>query len=144
MELKITFPGGKRVDASFGEQVVRTDQPVEAGGEGSAAAPFDVFLASIGTCAGIYVLGFCQARGISTEGLELVERIQTDPTTHLPTAIDIELKLPPGFPAKYRLPVQRAAEHCKVKAVLAAPPTVRVLLAAEEEAAKQASALHAS
>lgn len=128
MDMKITFPGGKRVDATFGGHVVRTDQPVEGGGEASAAAPFDLFLASLGTCAGIYVLGFCQARGIPTDGIELVQHMQTDPTTHLPTLIDLELTLPPTFPTKYREAVQRAAEHCKVKHMLLAPPTVRVSL----------------
>ena len=126
MELTITFPGGKRVDASFGGHVVRTDQPVGGGGTDVAPAPFDLFLASLGTCAGLYVLAFCQARGIPTAGLELVERVESDATTHLPTAIDIDVKLPPGFPEKYTTAVRRAAEHCKVKNVLAAPPPVRV------------------
>lgn len=128
MDLVISFPGGKRVDATLGAHVVHTDQPVAAGGEDSAVAPFDLFLASLGTCAGIYVLGFCQARGIPTEGIELVERVQSDPTTHLPTLIDLELRLPATFPVKYREAVQRAAEHCKVKNMLALPPTVRVSL----------------
>jgi len=139
MELRISFPGGKRVDASFGGHVVHTDQPVAAGGEDSAVAPFDLFLASLGTCAGIYVLGFCQARGIPTEGIELVQRVESDPTTHLPTTIDLELTLPPGFPEKYRAPVQRAAEHCKVKNMLAAPPTVRVVLVGDARGAVAAT-----
>lgn len=134
MELNITFPGGKRVDASFGGFIVRTDQPTGSGGEGSAPAPFDLFLASLGTCAGIYVLGFCQARGIPTDGMELVERVQNDATTHMPSDIEIELKLPAGFPERYRTAVQRAAEHCKVKNLLAAPPPVRVTLSQDATA----------
>ena len=67
MEMEITFPGGARVDANFGGMTVKTDQPVQGGGQGSAPTPFATFLASIGTCAGIYVLGFCQQRGIPTE-----------------------------------------------------------------------------
>ncbi len=134
MELLISFPGGKRVDASFDGHVVQTDQPVSMGGGGTAAAPFDLFLASLGTCAGLYVLAFCQARGIPTEGLGLVERVQNDPATHLPTVVDIEVVLPPGFPSRYRTAVQRAAEHCKVKNMLAAPPEVRVVVASEQGA----------
>jgi hypothetical protein len=49
MEMEITFPGGARVDASFGPYVVQTDQPSAGGGEGSAPTPFAVFLASLGT-----------------------------------------------------------------------------------------------
>ena len=135
MELLISFPGGKRVDATVGGHVVQTDQPVEAGGGDTAVAPFDLFLASLGTCAGIYVLGFCQARGISTDGLDLVERVQSDPVTHLPTQIELELRLPAGFPERYRAAVQRAAEHCKVKHMLAAPPAVRVMVASDAASA---------
>ncbi|MHC4777916.1 MAG: OsmC family protein, partial [Planctomycetota bacterium] len=69
MEIQITFPGGKKVEAQLKEYRILTDQPVKEGGEGSAPAPFDLFLASIGTCGAYYVLTFCQTRKIPTEGL---------------------------------------------------------------------------
>src|SRR5512140_2369253 len=69
MQIEISFPGGKRVDAQFGPHLIRTDQSAEAGGEGSAPEPYSLFLASLGTCAGIFVLSFCQKRGLATEGL---------------------------------------------------------------------------
>lgn len=75
MEMTISFPGGSRVDASFDGFTVPTDQPVMGGGEGSAPTPFAVFLSSIGTCAGIYVLGFCKQRALPTDGIRIVERI---------------------------------------------------------------------
>ena len=58
MEMIVDFPGGARVDAHFGPYTVATDQPTMGGGTGSAPTPFAVFLASIATCAGIYVLGY--------------------------------------------------------------------------------------
>ncbi len=139
MSIVISFPGGKRVDAHFGDVSVPTDQPIEAGGERSAAAPFELFLASLGTCAGYYVLAFCQARGLPTEGLSIVQRTVADPETHLPARVDIEVRLPPGFPDKYRAAVQRAAEHCKVKKALEAPPVVAVRLVEPAAAALSAS-----
>ena len=71
MEILVTFPGGMRVDAQAGAHLIRTDQPASAGGDASAPAPFDLFLASLATCAGYYVLAFCRARGIPTDGLAL-------------------------------------------------------------------------
>ena len=126
MDLVISFPRGVCVDASFDGLIVRTDQPVASGGEGSAAAPFDLFLASLGTCAGYYVVAFCRARGIPTDGISLVEHVDFDDATKLPTRVDLELRLPETFPEKYRVAVARAAEHCKVKKVLEAPPVVAV------------------
>ena len=98
MEMEITFPGGARVDANFGGMTVKTDQPVQGGGQGSAPTPFATFLASIGTCAGIYVLGFCQQRGIPTDGIKIVQRMQSDRTTGLVGQIDLEIQLPHDFP----------------------------------------------
>jgi ribosomal protein S12 methylthiotransferase accessory factor len=126
-ELQISFPGGKRVDARAGAFVIHTDQPVELGGEGSAVAPFDLFLASLGTCAGLYVLGFCQSRGLATEGLSLQVRAEDDRENKLPERIRIELTLPPSFPEKYRASVIRAAEACKVKKTIAARPSIEVV-----------------
>ena len=126
MDITVTFPGGKRVDANLGDHVIQTDQPVAGGGEDSAAAPFDLFLASLATCAGIYVLGFCQARQIPTAGLGLVQHHTYDPATKQLTGVALELVLPPGFPERYRDAVVRAAEGCMVKKLLANPPTISV------------------
>ena len=139
MDIHITFPGGKRVDAQIGAHLVRTDQPVATGGTDSAPAPFELFLASLGTCAGIYVLGFLQARGLSTDGLGLVQRVDTDRETGSPVSVALEITLPPGVPEKYRPAIVRAAEQCKVKKTLEAPPTMTVVLASEPGLA-QASA----
>ena len=126
-DIEVTFPGGKRVDADVGGHTLRTDQPASLGGEDSAPAPFDLFLASIATCAGIYVLGFCQARGLATEGLALRQHTESDPATKLPSRIRIEVVLPPGFPEHYRAAVLRAAEGCKVKKTLSAPPSFEIV-----------------
>ncbi len=67
MEMEITFPAGARVNAHFGSFTINTDQSPQGGGKGSAPSPFATFLASIGTCAGIYVLSFLKQRGLPTE-----------------------------------------------------------------------------
>ncbi len=68
MEMMIDFPGGARVDAHFGPFTVATDQPPVA----SAPSPFELFLSSIGTCAGIYVLGFCRQRNLPADGIRIL------------------------------------------------------------------------
>lgn len=122
MKIDITFPGGKKVNAELGRHTVATDQPVEAGGDGSAPAPFEVFLASIGTCAGIYVLGFCQARGISAEGIRLTQHNDWDPVTGRLARVRLDIDLPASFPAKYADAVRRSAELCAVKKTIQNPP----------------------
>lgn len=120
MEMEIVFPGGARVDARMGNLVVTTDQ------DGSAPAPFALFLASIGTCAGIYVLGFCQHRNLPTEGVKIVQRVHNDPATNMVDRIELDIVVPPTFPEKYHEALIRAADQCKVKKHLEHPPTFEV------------------
>ena len=122
----IDFPGGARVDAHFGSFVVPTDQPPSGGGESSAPTPFLTFLSTSGTCAGIYVLGFCRQRGIPTEGIRLRQQMQVDRTTGLVSDVDVTIELPEAFPAKYADAVVRAAEQCAVKKHFEHPPVIRV------------------
>lgn len=127
MDIEVSFPGDKRVDARVGPFVIHTDQPLSQGGGGTTVTPFDLFLASIATCAGLYVLGFCQARGLSIDGIVLRQRVETDAQTKLPIRIVLEIGLPPTFPEKYRVAVMRAAEGCKVKKTIAAHPVIEVV-----------------
>jgi len=126
MDMKVYFPGGKKVYADFKGFTHKTDQPVYAGGEGSASTPFELFLASIGTCAGIFVLGFCQQRGIDTTGIELIQRLDVDPTTRMVKTVELEIKLPPEFPEKYKNAVIQSANLCAVKKHMEIPPEFNV------------------
>jgi putative redox protein len=125
MEMIIDFPGGSRVDAHFGAHTVKTDQPVQGGGEDSAPTPFAVFLASIGTCAGIYVLGFCRQRGLPTDGIQIVEKVNYS-QMGMAASIDLEIQVPAEFPAKYYDALVRSADQCKVKQTIANPPQFNV------------------
>jgi ribosomal protein S12 methylthiotransferase accessory factor len=125
-EMVVTLPGGKRVDTQIGSHVIRTDQPVSNGGEDTAPAPFSLFLASIGTCAGIYVAGFCQKRGLPTEGIRLVQRNRIDPETGVLAGVAIDIEVPPGFPEKYLEALVRVADQCAVKKAIQAQPVFEV------------------
>ncbi len=114
----IDFPGGDRVDAHFGSFTVRTDQPPVA----SAPSPFETFLASIGTCAGIYVLGFCNQRGLPTQGIRIIERISHSPITGMVETLGLEIQVPPEFPEKYHDSLIRSAQLCAVKKHIEKPP----------------------
>ena len=126
MEMIIDFPGGARVDAHFGPFTVKTDQPPQGGGEGLAPTPFAMFLSTIGTCAGIYALGFCRQRGLSTDGLRIIQRSASNPSTGMVEKVDLEIELPSGFPEKYRGAIINAVELCAVKKHLQQPPQFEI------------------
>ncbi len=134
MEMIIDFPGGARVDAHLRGLTVSTDQPSSAGGQDSAPTPYETFLAALGTCAGIYVLGFCRQRGLATDGIRLVQRVDIDPATALAGTVNLEIQLPPDFPQQYKPAVIRAAAQCKVKKQFEHPPKVEVTTSVIEPA----------
>ncbi len=129
MDITISFPGGSKVNAKINGMVIPTDQPLEEGGEGTAPSPFDYFLASLGTCAGIYTLSFCQQRGIATDGLALtqhMEFVDIEGGKRRLTKVVMEITLPPLFPEKYRNAITKAAGLCTVKKVLMDPPEFEI------------------
>jgi len=129
IEIKITFPGGKRVNAELDGFTIKTDQPIKYGGENSAPSPFDHFLASIGTCAGIYVLSFCEKRKIPADNISLVERLEYGKTPDGKTFIEkivIEIIIPPDFPEKYHQALIKVADQCAVKKAIMNPPKFEV------------------
>lgn len=127
MDMKITFPGGKKVNAEFNGFTHKTNQAITSGGEGSAPEPFALFLASIGTCAGIYVLGFCQQRGIDTKGMEIIQSMNFNLTSGMIDKIELNIVLPDGFPDKYKKAVINSANLCAVKKYLETPPQFSII-----------------
>jgi len=129
--MEITFEGGKVVTAHTQGHSIRTDQPLDNGGGNTAPAPYDLFLASIGTCAGIYVKSFCDNRGISTEGIKIIQSYEWNKETGLPLTIKLDIKLPPDFPEKYKASLIHVAELCKVKKTIMNPPKFEIITSRE-------------
>jgi putative redox protein len=130
--MKVSFPGGKRVDASFAGFLIKTDQSEKFGGDASEPEPYSLFMASLATCAGVYVLGFCQKRDISTEGLSLEQSWERDKDGKM-TALTINIKVPPSFPEKYHSALIRTANLCAVKKTIENPPEFIVQTVVTEE-----------
>ncbi|MBT6503089.1 MAG: osmotically inducible protein OsmC [Deltaproteobacteria bacterium] len=120
--IQVSFPGGARVDAIIKDKLIKTDQSVKFGGEGSEPEPFEHFISSIATCAGIFALKFCQSREISTEGMSLSMECETDKVKKLYGKIAINLTLPEGFPEKYKEAIIRSMDQCTVKKHILDPP----------------------
>ncbi|MRR21453.1 osmotically inducible protein C [bacterium] len=125
--IEIKLDGGKVVTAHINGKTIRTDQSVRNGGGGTAPEPFELFLASIGTCAGIYVKSFCDQRDIPAEGIRIIQSVEYSPEKRIPSAIKLDIQLPAGFPEKYKAAVINAAELCLVKKTINNPPEFQVV-----------------
>ncbi|PKP17032.1 MAG: osmotically inducible protein C [Bacteroidetes bacterium HGW-Bacteroidetes-21] len=127
MEMTITFEGKAKVIAEYDGMKIETDQPFPSG-DGSAPTPFNLFLASLGTCAGIYVKSFCDQRNIPTKGIKITQRMQYNPTAKLISEILIDIQLPADFPEKYKTAVINASDLCAVKRHLHNPPVIKTIV----------------
>ena len=125
--MEITIDGGKVITAHLNGHTIRTDQPIKSGGGNTAPAPFDLFLASIGTCAGIYVKSFCDQRDIPSENIKIIQSVEFDKQTRLASIIKMDIQLPVDFPEKYKAAVINAAELCLVKKTINNPPKFEVV-----------------
>jgi len=126
MDIEVYFEEGAKVNARLGKHVVKTDQKLHGGGDDSAPAPFDYFLVSLATCAGIYVKVFCTKRGIDPSEIRIIQKHRNNPETRKLIGIDLDIVLPEGFPEKYREAVIKAADQCAVKRLLKDPPAIEV------------------
>ena len=128
MEMKIQLEGGYKVNALYKGFTIRCDQPEEVGGENTAPEPFDIFLASIGTCAGTYLADFCIERKIPLDGIDITMRFHKNEETKMVTQVSMEVTLPPEFPVKYIKAIERSINQCTVKKHFMDPPEFEVMV----------------
>lgn len=133
MDLEVRLEGNKKITAYYKGHIIRTDQPEKAGGDNSAPAPFDLFLASLGTCAGIYVKSFCDQRNIPSEDITIIQSVEYNRETRLPGKISLNIKLPADFPEKYKSAVMNAADLCAVKKTMVSPPEFEIKTSLAEQ-----------
>lgn len=126
MEIRVSLEGGKKVTAEVGNHLVVTDQPVKSGGTDTAPAPYDLFLASIGTCVGFYIQTFCQKRDLDTSGIEVKVNTTRSPGSKITDGFEIDLLLPESIPEKLHGAMIKTAEQCAVKKTIACNPVFKV------------------
>ena len=124
--MKIELGSGLAVNAHFKNHIISSDQPTRSGGEDAAPSPFDLFLASIGLCAGFYVQSFCRQREISTANVSLTLQTERNPELKRIAKVQLRIHLPSDFPEKYRRAVLRSVEQCSVKRHILDPPEFEI------------------
>lgn len=128
MEIRVALRGQKKISGHFDGFEVMTDQPLKSGGEGSAPSPFDLFLASIATCAGFFVQSYCQTRQLPTDGIEIIQNLTRDEQTRMVTQISLQVIVPASFPTEHHEGIIAAINACSVKKHLLHPPAFAVTI----------------
>lgn len=122
MQINVRFLDNLRLEASFDDFKIVTDQPVRYKGDGTAPSPFDYFLASSALCAAYFVKIYCNSRNISTEDIKLTQDNIVDPENRYNQTFNIQVEIPESISERDREGIIRAIDRCTVKKTIQQSP----------------------
>ena len=122
MEISVRYLDNLRLEASFDDFKVVTDQPIRYKGDGSAPSPFDYFLASSALCAAYFVKVYCLARDIPTDDIRISQSNYIDPENRYQQTFSLKVELPDSLPERHRKGILASMERCTVKKVIQTGP----------------------
>ena len=126
MEIEIRLSGGQKVKTRLKGATIAVGSDIGTVSDEPGLEPLDLFFASLGLCAGKYVMEFCRPRDIPYEGTRILLRTQWDENKKMHTRVLIQIQLPQGFPVKYKKAVLRSVDLCSVKKHIVNPPSFEV------------------
>ena len=126
MQINVRFLENLKLEASFDDFKITTDQPVRYKGDGTAPSPFDYFLASSALCAAYFVRVYCLARGIPTDDIKVTQQNIMDPENRYNQTFNIQIDLPEGLSEQHRKGILAAMDRCTVKKVIQQSPQFKI------------------
>lgn len=126
MQVNVRFLENLRLEATFDDFTVISDQPIRYKGDGTAPSPFDYFLASSALCAAYFVKVYCVARDIPTEDIKVTQNNIVDPENRYQQTISIEIELPESISEHDREGILKAMDRCTVKRVIQNNPPFKI------------------
>lgn len=126
MQVNVRFLENLKLEATFDDYRIITDQPVRYKGDGTAPGPFDYFLASSALCAAYFVKVYCVARNIPTEDIKISQNNIVDPENRYNQVFNIQAEIPETINEKDREGILRAMDRCTVKKVIQTGPQFKI------------------
>ena len=126
--------GGDRFVVEVRGHTITVDQPVDAGGQDTAPTPTELFVAGLASCVAFYARRYLARHDLPTDGLAVSADYTLGGRPARVTDVAIRITPPPGLPVERRDAFLAVASHCTVHNTLHEPPTVDIILTAEEHA----------
>lgn len=134
----VTYAGGDVLRIAARSHEIFSDQPVEDGGEDTAPTPTEIFIAGLGACVAFYAERFLRRNGLSTDGLKVACGYRWADNPHRVGEIELMVDAP-GLIETKRAAFSRVIDHCTIHNTLRQPPSIRIVVAASQNAAAKAS-----
>ena len=127
MEINVEHLGSLQFQIKTRGHSIVSDQPVEHGGYDEGMTPPELFLASLGSCAGYYAAQYLRKHKLAAEGT--VVRVTCDKVKEPVPRMDnfaIDIQVPVELSAKDRQGLHEAVEHCLVHNTLLHSPKISI------------------
>lgn len=138
MEVVINHLGDVQFEVTARGHKLYCDQPPEVGGYDEGMTPPELFLASLGTCAGYYAAEYARTRNLPSEGLRI--RVTAE-KSKAPTRLDdirILVEYPGTLDPRHREGLMKAVHACLIHKTLLTPPKITTEIVVSEPAARAA------
>lgn len=125
MEVSVEHLGSVQFEIRARSHVIVSDQPVEFGHDEGMTPP-ELFLASLGSCAGFYAAQYLRKHRLATQGTKV--RVTADKVKD-PARIDnfrIEVEVSGELSDEHRAGVEEAVHHCLIHNTLLHPPKIQI------------------
>ncbi len=132
MEIQVEHLGGVQFEIRARQHTIASDQPAENGGFDEGMTPPELFLASLGSCAGFYAAQYLRKHKLATEGT--IVRVAAEKAT-APARLDnlrIALEIPCQLSRQDLEGVEEAVHHCLIHNTLLHPPKISIDVKAPE------------
>lgn len=117
-----------RFAVEVGAHTLTVDQPVSAGGQGTAPTPTELFVASLASCVAHYARRYLARHDLPTDGLTVTATSTMVSGPSRVGAITVALTVSEQVPPDRRDALLAVASHCTVHNSLGQPPEVTVVL----------------
>lgn len=126
MEVTVEHLGAVQFEIKARQHTITSDQPAENFGHDEGMTPPELFLASLGSCAGFYAAQYLRKHKLATEGTHV--RITADKLKD-PARIDnfrIEIDTRVELNEQHRAGVEASVHHCLIHNTLQHPPKIAI------------------
>ena len=128
---EVRYVSGKKFIARNRAHTVTIDLPEGFGGKDEGPTPPEIFMDSLASCVGVYVVGYCNRAGLNTEGLTISvdwkKELKEKP--YYIKKIDVKIALPNAEVGSRKEELLSIANSCLIHETLERKPQVNIELA---------------
>ena len=127
---EVKYIDGKKFSAKNRAHTVIIDQPKDGGGQDQGPTPPELFVDSLGSCIGVYVLTFCRNTGLNPDGMRII--LDWEKAIDKPArikSISAKIELPNADAGARSAALLKVAESCLIHETIKHQPEITVELA---------------